>query len=102
MVCDVSQCWGEGCEWVGAVGDRAGSVGDLLVEGVAGVGVVVAGGGAAVVVVEGAAVGGLVAGVVGDGVARVRWTPDFGGDPGGGRPGWVVQRSTRRSSVGRR
>ena len=34
-----------------------------------------------------------------DGVARVRWTPDSGGDPGGRRPGWVVQRSTRPSSV---
>jgi hypothetical protein len=33
------------------------------------------------------------------GVARVSWTPDSGGDPGGRRPGWVVQRSTRPSSV---
>ncbi|MEI2654128.1 MAG: hypothetical protein V9G12_18615 [Microthrixaceae bacterium] len=33
------------------------------------------------------------------GVARVSWTPDSGGDPGGRRPGWVVQRSTPPSSV---
>lgn len=33
------------------------------------------------------------------GVARVSWTPDSGGDPRGGRPEWVVQRSTPPSSV---
>ena len=38
-------------------------------------------------------------GVVKTGVARVSWTPDSGGDPGGRRPGWVVQRSTPPSSV---
>ena len=36
------------------------------------------------------------------GVAPLWWTPDSGGDPGGRRPVWVVQRSTRPSSVERR
>lgn len=36
------------------------------------------------------------------GVAPFAWTPDSGGDPGGRRPVWVVQRSTRPSSVVRR